>query len=108
VATLEAIIHEGGRQYSVRAGEIIEIDRQGLDVGTELVFDDVRLVTGDGTTVVGRPRIEGARVTGTVAGTARGPKLISFKYRRRKHSSATRKGHRQRHTLVKITGVEAK
>lgn len=101
-----AVIREGGRQYAVTAGNVIEIDRLGLEPGADLVFEDVLLVTGEAGTSVGHPRVDGAKVTATVVGECKGQKVITFKYRRRKHSTATRKGHRQRYTRVRITGVE--
>ena len=106
MSSQEAIIHEGGRQFSVHAGSVIEIDRQNLTAGEELVFEDVRLITDAENTIIGRPQVDGARVRGTVEGPVKGKKLIVYKYRRRKNS-ATRNGHRQRYTRVRITGVEA-
>jgi len=105
VSTLEAIIHESGRQFAVHAGSIIAIDRQGLAPGQEVVFDDVRLLTSADGTTIGRPSIEGAKVIGKVQRAFKGEKVIAYKYRRRKNS-ATRKGHRQRYTSVRITSVE--
>ena len=106
MSSLEAIIHEGGRQFCVHQGAIIDIDRQGLAPGETVVFEDVRLLTGSEGTTIGRPRLDGARVVGKVQGPSKGKKLVIFKYRRRKNS-ATRKGHRQGYTRVRITEVEA-
>jgi large subunit ribosomal protein L21 len=100
----EAIINEGGRQYSVQRGSVIEIDRLGLRPGETVIFTDVRLLATPKGTLVGTPQVSGARVLGTVEGRVKGPKLVVYKYRRRKDSES-RVGHRQHATRVRITSV---
>ena len=62
-----AIIQTGGKQYKVQVGDIIEVEKVGVEPGNEVVFDQVLAVAGDdGKLNVGTPVVEGAKVTGTV------------------------------------------
>jgi large subunit ribosomal protein L21 len=100
-----AIIEEGGKQYKVSEGDTINIDRSPDDVSKTLTFDRVLLVGGgEGGAKIGAPLVGGASVTADVVGLAKGPKLVSIKYRRRK-GYRKKIGHRQHYTAVKITGI---
>jgi len=99
-----AIIEEGGRQYKVTSGDTILIDREvGADDKT-VTFDRVLLVGGEGDPRLGTPIVAGATVTADVIGPAKGPKVISVKYRRRK-GYRRKIGHRQSYYSVKVTGI---
>ncbi|MGD9740849.1 MAG: 50S ribosomal protein L21 [Bauldia sp.] len=100
-----AVIKAGGRQYRVAANDVIEIDRVEAEVGDTIAFGEVLMLGGD-TPTVGAPTVAGASVSGEVVEHTRGDKVIAFKKRRRKNSKRTR-GHRQHHTLVRITGIAA-
>jgi large subunit ribosomal protein L21 len=71
-----------------------------------VTFDEVLLVGEEGEVRVGRPTLEGASVTGEVLGVAKGEKLVAFRFKRRKNVRVKR-GHRQKYTRVRITGIEA-
>lgn len=101
-----AIIETGGKQYRVAPDATIRVEKLGVEPGTEVVFDRVLLVSDDGAVKVGTPSVEGAVVKGRVVEDARGPKLIAFKKRRRKDSKK-KLGHRQKLSVVEITGIEA-
>jgi large subunit ribosomal protein L21 len=101
-----AVIKTGGKQYRVAPDDVIEIEKLDADAGATVTFDDVLLVSGDAGTTVGTPVVAGATVTGEVVEQTRGPKVISFKKRRRQNSKRKR-GHRQLVTVVKITGINA-
>jgi large subunit ribosomal protein L21 len=102
-----AVIKTGGKQYKVAADDVIEIEKLDLDEGAEVTFDTV-LMLGDGEAVtVGAPTVDGAGVKGEVLAQFRGEKVVTFKRRRRKHSSKRRKGHRQHLTRVKIMEIMA-
>jgi large subunit ribosomal protein L21 len=106
-----AVIKTGGKQYKVAADDLLTIEKLDVEAGSDVTFEDV-LMVGEGDRVtVGAPRVAGASVRATVVEQTRGPKVISFKKRRRKHSSQRRKGHRQHLTQVRIvditTGAEA-
>lgn len=102
-----AIIEDGSRQYRVSPGETLAVDfRSGSEQGAALTFDKVLLANGGAASVIGQPTIEGASVAAEVVeGEVKGPKLEIQKFRRRKNSKR-HTGHRQKHTLVKITGIE--
>lgn len=102
-----AVFQDGGRGYRVAEGDSVEVDlRADLSAGDEITFDRVVLVRGDDGVTVGRPLIEGAAVTGTVEGMVAGEKLIAYKYKRRQ-GYHRKKGHRQKYTRVRITGISA-
>ena len=101
-----AIIQRKSRQTTVRQGDIIEIDLESeLEAGAKITFDEVLLVGNEGAVKVGKPLVSGATVTGEVLGESTGPKVIAFKFRRRKNIRKKR-GHRQHYTRVKITGIQ--
>ncbi len=99
-----AIIRSGGKQFRVSAGEIVRVPSLADKNEGDAVEFEV-LATGDGGNVqIGNPVLTGAKVTGTVVKNARGPKIIVFKFKRRK-SFKKIKGHRQGFTAVKIDAV---
>ena len=100
-----AVIKTGGRQYRVVPDDVLEIGKIAGDVGTIVQLGEVLVLGGD-TPVLGGPMVAGASVAAEVLQHKRGPKIISFKKRRRKNSKRKR-GHRQDLTIVKITGIAA-
>jgi large subunit ribosomal protein L21 len=100
-----AIIQTGGKQYRVAKGDLVEVEL--LDPSAEKVeFPDVYLVSNGRDSVVGTPTVTGARVTGSVVGTGRWPKILVFKKKRRKHYKRTI-GHRQYYSAVRIEEIDA-
>ncbi len=97
-----AVIKTGGKQYSVSPDETITVMTLAGEAGDVVTFANVLMLAGDGAPTIGAPFIEGASVTGRIVEQARGPKVISFKKRRRQNSKRKR-GHRQDLTLVRIT-----
>jgi len=98
-----AIIKTGGKQYRVAAEDVIEIERTGANEGDIIEFP-VLMVAGDGNVDVGTPIIDGATVAGQVMALSRGPKIIIFKKKRRKHYRR-KNGHRQDLMQVQITEI---
>ena len=99
-----AIVDEGGRQVTVREGEVVRVDRRDGEPGAEIVFDRVLLVGGDEVRV-GTPTVKGASVSCVVKEQIRAPKIRGNK--RRLHGrSQTHWGHRQQYTLVEIKKIE--
>jgi large subunit ribosomal protein L21 len=99
-----AVIKTGGKQYRVSANDVITIEKlEGAD-GSTIEFKDVLMIGGDAGVKIGSPMISGAKVTAELVKQTRGPKVITFKKRRRKNSRRKR-GHRQDLTTVKITGI---
>jgi large subunit ribosomal protein L21 len=99
-----AVIKTGGKQYRVAANDKILIEKLEGEAGDQISFDQVLMVTGEGAVHVGAPLVAGATVVGTIEKQARGPHLIIFKKRRRKHYRR-RNGHRQDLTSVIITDI---
>ncbi len=101
-----AIIRTGGKQYRVKPGDVVRVERLAGEVGSTITLEDVLLVSGEGDARVGSPRLEGASVVGTVVAQDRDAKVRVFKYKKRKHYRRTR-GHRQSFTAVRIDAVRA-
>lgn len=102
-----AVIKTGGKQYKVSSDDVLRVEKLAAEEGAKVQFNEVLMVGGDGAPTVGAPRVEGAGVQAEVIAQIKGEKVISFKKRRRKHSSKRRKGHRQELTLVRIGEILA-
>lgn len=100
-----AVVKTGGKQYKVAEGTFLKVEKCPGDVGQELVFDEVLLVSKDGELKVGAPKVEGARVCGTIVEQGRDKKIIVFKMKRRK-GYRRKQGHRQHYTGVKVDRIE--
>jgi large subunit ribosomal protein L21 len=98
-----AVIKTGGRQYRVVPDDVLEIGKIAGDVGTIVQLGEVLLVGGD-QPVLGAPTVAGATVAAEVLQHKRGPKIISFKKRRRKNSRRKR-GYRDEITVLRITEI---
>lgn len=100
-----AVIKTGGRQYRVVPDDVLEIGKIAGDVGTIVQLGEV-LVLGGEEPVLGLPMVDGASVAAEVLQHKRGPKIISFKKRRRKNSRRKR-GYRDEITVLRITEILA-
>ena len=98
-----AVIKTGGRQYRVVPDDVLEIGKIAGDVGTIVQLGEVLLVGGE-LPVLGAPTVAGATVAAEVLQHKRGPKVISFKKRRRKNSKRKR-GYRDEITVLRITEI---
>src|SRR6266576_3954783 len=103
--TMFAVIKTGGRQYRVVPDDVLEIGKIAGDVGTIVQLGEVLVVGGDAP-VLGVPTVPGASVAAEVLQHKRGPKVISFKKRRRKNSRRKR-GYRDEITVLRITEILA-
>jgi large subunit ribosomal protein L21 len=98
-----AVIRTGGKQYRVETGARLEVERVGAEDGAEVQLTPVLVVDGD--TVLATPaELDGAVVTATVVGEARGPKINGFVYKN-KSNNRRRFGHRQHLSVLEITGI---
>ena len=95
-----AIVRTGGKQYRVAAGDKIIVEKIEGDAGSSISISDV-LLAGDGSTL---QSVEGLTVSAEILAQGRGDKIIVFKKRRR-HNYRRRNGHRQYHTVLKITAI---
>jgi large subunit ribosomal protein L21 len=101
-----AILETGGIQYRVAAGDKLQIERVVADAGQTFTFDRVLMVNNDGQVAVGAPTVPAATVIADVVEHIRGPKVISFKMKRRKGHHRT-VGHRQSLTVIRIKEINA-
>lgn len=100
-----AIIATGGKQYKVAEGDIIKVEKLGLEAGSEVTFDQV-LAVNKGEMVVGNPTVASAKVTATVVEEGKNRKVIVYRYKR-KSGYHKKNGHRQPFTKVKIEKINA-
>lgn len=98
-----AIIASGGKQYRVQPGDVVDVELLGVEKSGKVEFD-VLLLAGPKGIKVGSPTIPKAVVRGEVVDEVRGPKVISYKYKKRKNYRR-KVGHRQDYTRVKITDL---
>ena len=96
-------IATGGKQYKVSEGDIITIEKLGVDAGEKVTFDQVLAVSGDDMKV-GNPTVSGATVEASVIKEGRAKKVIVYKYKR-KTGYHKKNGHRQSFTQVKIEKI---
>ena len=97
-----AIIATGGKQYKVSEGDIITIEKLGVEAGETVTFDQV-IAVNDGTMKVADD-VKNATVTASVVKEGRGKKVIVYKYKR-KTGYHKKNGHRQAYTRVKIDSI---
>ncbi|WP_029504414.1 50S ribosomal protein L21 [Lachnoclostridium phytofermentans] len=100
-----AIIATGGKQYKVAEGDIIKVEKLGVEAGATVSFDQV-LVVNNGQVVVGNPTVAGANVSATVVEEGKNKKVIVYRYKR-KSGYHKKNGHRQAYTKVKIDKINA-
>lgn len=99
-----AVIETGGKQYRVKAGDRITVERLEVESGSDITIDRVLLLGGDGSTRIGTPVVDGATVTAKVEDHGRGEKIVVFKFKAKKRYRR-RTGHRQSQTYLTITGI---
>ena len=101
-----AVIETGGKQYRVGAGSVLEVERLENEAGSKVDLGRVLALNDGNQLMVGTPTVDGASVQAEVVEHLRGPKLISFKKKRRK-GYKRKVGHRQELTRIKILQVGA-
>ncbi|KRN24795.1 ribosomal protein L21 [Lacticaseibacillus camelliae DSM 22697 = JCM 13995] len=101
-----AIIKTGGKQYKAEVGEALYVEKLDVEEGKTVTFDQVILVGGEGDAKIGTPTIDGATVTGKVEKQGREKKVVTYKYKPKKHQHQ-KKGHRQPYTKVVIDAINA-
>lgn len=100
-----AVIKHGGKQYKVKEGDILELDRMEAEPKSLVEIEEVLIVADDNSIKVGKPVVEGAKVVLEVINHGRGKKVIIFKKRRRKDSKKKR-GFRRDFTRVRVKEIQ--
>ena len=101
-----AVIVTGGKQYRVAEGDVITVEKLAANEGESVVFDQVLTVVNDGDVKVGKPLVDGAKVTAKVEAQGKERKIRIFKYKA-KSNYRRRQGHRQPFTKLVIEKIEA-
>lgn len=100
----QAIVRTGGKQYRVEPGSVIRVEKLEAEVGGDIELPEVLLLGRGKDAKVGTPLIDGAKVKGTVTSHGRGPKIIVYKFKRRKNYRR-KAGHRQPYTEIHVKEI---
>ncbi len=98
-----AVIQTGGKQYKVQEGDIIFVEKLGVEENEKVSFDVVAVSTDDGIKV-GTPLVDGVKAEGTVLRNAKAKKIVVFKYKSKKNEKK-KQGHRQPYSKVQINKI---
>ncbi|NLJ77099.1 MAG: 50S ribosomal protein L21 [Peptococcaceae bacterium] len=100
-----AIIETGGKQYRVREGDRLNVEKLSVQAGEEVAIDKVLAVVNGEEVKIGTPLVQGARVTLRVLRNGKGKKIIVFKYKAKKNYRR-KQGHRQPFSQVVVEKIE--
>jgi len=101
-----AVIQSGGKQHRVSEGQVLKLEKLTSETGAIVDFDKVLMVANGEDISIGKPYVDGAKVSAEVVSHGRAKKIRVIKFKRRKHHMK-QMGHRQWYTEVKITGISA-
>ena len=101
---MQAVIVTGGKQYSVKEGDVIYVEKLGVEADATVTFDQVLAVVDGENSKFGTPVVAGASVEAKVLKNGKSKKIVVFKYRPKKDSKSIR-GHRQPYTKVQIEKI---
>ena len=99
-----AIVETGGKQYRIRQGDVVRVERLNAEIGAQVDLDRVNLVADQGTVQLGKPTVAGAVVRATVVQQGRGRKVLAFKKKRRQ-GYRRKIGHRQAFSGLRIDEI---
>jgi large subunit ribosomal protein L21 len=99
-----AVIMSGGKQYRVSEGEAVQVEKLDTEMGAPVEFKEVLLVKTEAQTYIGHPLVPGASVQGILESQDKDDTILVFKYKKKKQYRRTR-GHRQRHSTVRIEKI---
>ena len=103
-----AVIQTGGKQYKVKAGEILKIEKLNVsEPNSKIEFKEILAYGDDKTAEVGAPKIDGAKVEADLVKNGKNRTILIFKKRRRKNSRR-KNGHRQEFSLIRINKIFSK
>jgi large subunit ribosomal protein L21 len=101
-----AVVRTGGKQYRVRTGDTVTVERLVGEIGDSVNLDDVLLTSIDGEVTIGTPVVEKASVRAEITDQPRGKKVIHFRYKN-KTRQRTKRGHRQHYTDLLVQGISS-
>lgn len=101
-----AVIETGGKQYQVKPGDVIFIEKLNVEADSEVVFDKVIAVNADNGLTVGAPYVDGATVRATALKNGKAKKITVMTYKPKK-GEKKKQGHRQPYTQIKIEAIQA-
>ena len=101
-----AVVRTGGKQYRVRIGDTVTVERLVGEIGDSVNLDDVLLTSIAGEVTIGTPVLEEASVRTEITDQPRGKKVIHFRYKN-KTRQRTKRGHRQLHTDLLVQGISS-
>ena len=103
-----AVIKTGGKQYKVKAGEILKIEKlPDSKPDSKIEFNEILAYGDDKTIEIGSPNVEGAKVEADLIKNAKNRTILIFKKRRRKNSRR-KNGHRQEYSMIRINKIFSK
>jgi large subunit ribosomal protein L21 len=101
-----AIINCGGKQYKVAKDDVFRVEKLETEAGKTIEISDVVMVVDGATATVGTPTVKGASVSVEIVRHERADKILVFKKKRRQNYRR-RRGHRQHHTVLRVTDIKA-
>ena len=103
-----AVIQTGGKQYKVKSGEILKIEKlPDSKPKTTIEFNEILAYGDDNTIEVGSPTVQGAKVEANLIKNSKNRTILIFKKRRR-HNSRRKNGHRQEYSMIRIEKIFSK
>ena len=103
-----AVIKTGGKQYKVKSGEILKIEKlPDSKPDSKIEFNEVLAYGDDKNIEIGTPTVEGAKVEAELIKNGKDRTILIFKKRRR-HNSRRKNGHRQEHTMIRVSKIFSK
>lgn len=100
-----AIVEDGGKQYKVSEGSIIDVDHYDAEIGDQIELDHILLVSDGNQISIGTPYVQNAKVEATIISHVKGPKITVFKYKP-KIRYRVKSGHRQKYTRLRIDSIQ--
>ncbi|MBN1901921.1 50S ribosomal protein L21 [Candidatus Sumerlaeota bacterium] len=104
---MQAIVRTGGKQYRVKEGDVIQVEKIEGEIGSEVILDDILMVksdAGDGEVMIGSPNLADFTIKGEIRDQGRGKKIVVFTYKRRK-GFKKKQGHRQPYTGILVKEI---
>ena len=99
-----AVVTTGGKQYRVQKGETLKIEKISGDIGSQVDFDQILMVSDGDRVEIGQPLVENAVVHGHIVAQGKHKKILVFKYKRRKRYRR-QQGHRQQITAIRLDDI---